>query len=205
MYWLLYYVSALQLKSLLTQRCLHGVETGQVPPPVADNQSMPQVNTTSTTHNDQFVTHELSLGTRLNQAIHGQQRADFSYLLALLSTDPLEQAVNLLEREAAPEAEWSPPFDYTSGRPLQAQSADYQAAPGAAWQRSRVLWRLLDALRPEGLNPRDDVKAIDPDVFNNCPHYVRQRLQAQTPAAKEWQTETADLLDVIEQVRGAGH
>lgn len=165
---------------------------------------MPQVNPPRTATTEQFITHELNLGSRLNRAIHNQQRADFSYLLAMLSPEPLEQAAELLERPEPAQTPWVAPFPYAKARPLKIEPDDYQRTPTATWQQSRILWRLLDAVHPEGLNVRDDVKALAVDVYNNCPPYVRQRLQKNS-SANEWQGEPADLLEVIEQIQGAGH
>lgn len=147
-----------------------------------------------------FITAELGLGTRLNQAIGEGKRADFSYLLALLSDNVIEHSSVALKRSSTPSTPWQPPFPYGPSVPLQCTEAEYQRTPVRAFGQSRALWQLQHALQPAGLNPVNDPKHIPAEVVANCPHYVQQRLspgKGDDPRGEE-----ADLIDVIDRLRG---
>lgn len=161
-----------------------------------------------------FITDELALGQRLNHAVEHGQRADFSYLLALLSDNVIEHSAFKLQRAKTLPATWKPPFAYGPSTPLQASQQDFANNPAAAFQQSRTLWRLQYQLQPEGLHLVNDAKHVAAEVVANCAHYVQQRLQGQpaqsvssdedlvTQAADMPAYDESDLLDIIDRLRG---
>lgn len=147
-----------------------------------------------------WISNELALGDRLNQAISHNKRADFGYLLAMLSDNALESGFARLQREPANAPKWQPPFAYGPAIPLAATASDYAHTPAALYEQSVVGWRLQNSLRPEALNPVNDPKHIAAEVRANCPHYVQLRMRAN--AYEQVQGSEADLIDVIDKVRG---
>lgn len=159
-----------------------------------------------------YISDEVSLGQKLNHAIHQQQRADFGFLLAQLSDNVLEHSTQALRRQHVPMPEWQPPFAFGPVIPLAAQTDDFLHTPGLLFQHSRADWRLHYALRPEGLNPVNDPKFISPQVHQNCAHYVQSRLQGSAQNLKQSDIINQDsdekefaadkLLDIIDSLRG---
>lgn len=147
-----------------------------------------------------WISDELALGDKLNQAIQQNKRADFGYLLAMLSDNVLEQGFARLQRVAADAPEWKPPFAYGPAIPLAASASDYAHNPAALYEKSAVSWRLQNALRPEALNPVNDAKHIPAEVKNNCSHFVQLRMRSE--AYQQVQGSEADLIDVIDNIRG---
>lgn len=146
-----------------------------------------------------FVTAELSLGSRLNQSIHAGKRADFSYLLALLSDNVTESSAFSLTPPVATPPSWQPEFGVAPSVPLQCHPDEYQRSPTATFTRSRTLWQLQQALQPAGLHPVNDPQHIPAQVLGNCAHYVQQRFAPNQP--KVWEAEPAELIDVLDQLR----
>lgn len=153
-----------------------------------------------------YISDERALGQRLNVAVHHQQRADFGYLLAMLSSDVLEHSASVFQPATHAEPAWQPPFAVSPTAPLAFATADFDANPSADFIRSRVDWRLLQALRPEGLNQVNDPKHIPANVIDNCAHFVQQRYRrGQQPTeteTTEHSSNAADLVDIIDQLRG---
>lgn len=145
-----------------------------------------------------YISDELALGQRLNHAIQSNHRADFGYLLALLSDNALEQSSEILKRADPEKPAWQPPFAYARATPLAAEAADYAYVPGKTFQNNIQDWRLRYAMRPEALNPVNDPAYISPEVFSNCSHFVQDRLRGCVNTAKTG-TES-DLLDVLGNV-----
>lgn len=165
--------------------------------------------------NPRYISDETALGQKLNYAVHQQQRADFGFLLALLSDNVLEHSAQALRQQQTPAPERQPPFAFGPTTPLAAQDKDFVHVPGLHFQQSRADWRLHYALRPEGLNPVNDPAFIPPQVYQNCAHYVQTRLQdsaqhlnqadlANTISEDlgEPEFETHNLLDLIDSLRG---
>lgn len=162
-----------------------------------------------------YISDETALGQKLNHAVHQQQRADFGFLLALLSDNVLEHSAQALRRQQTPTLEWQPPFAFGPTTPLAAQDKDFLHVPGMLFQQSRADWRLHHALRPEGLNPVNDPAFIPPQVYQNYAHYVQTRLQdsaqrlnqsdlnyTMAENSGEHEFETHNLLDIIDSLRG---
>ncbi|MCC5879284.1 MAG: hypothetical protein JJU03_05270 [Idiomarina sp.] len=169
-----------------------------------------QVSAGSALH---YISDERALGQQLNVAVHQQQRADFGYLLAMLSNNVLEHSASVFKPAASVAPGWQPPFAVSPAAPLAVASADFSRNPGADFQRSRADWRLQQALRPEGLNLVNDPKHIPANVMANCAHYVQQRYQGDQSASApgysdaanepaENASNAADLIDIIDQLRG---
>lgn len=146
-----------------------------------------------------YITAELSLGSRLNQSILDGKRADFSYLLALLSDNLTESSEFALTPSAEPAKAWQPPFPVGPSLPLQCREDEYQDNPAASFAQSRALWRLEHALRPAGLHPVNDAKHIPPQVIANCAHYVQQRVAGEP--TDSWVAEPANLIDILQQLK----
>ena len=168
------------------------------------------------THTSHFIAAEAELGSSLNHSLSRGQRADFRYLLALLSDNVVEHsAVTELHNSDTVPA-WNPPFAVAPQVPLQSRSTEFDKSV-VSFAAHRTLWRLQQALQPAGLHPINNPKHIPAQVVENCAHYVQQRLSnaakhasasldKDTPGkapSPENVTSYAELLDVIEQSRGA--
>ena len=158
-----------------------------------------------------YISDEAGLGQRLNNAVHQQQRADFGYLLAMLSDNVLEHSASALRKQVSPAPEWHPPFAFGPAVPLAASDDDYAYTPGETFQQSRAAWRLHYALRPEGLNPVNDAKFISPHVRQNCAHFVQSRMHntaqseagsANADASEQSMFNPENLVDIIDSLRG---
>lgn len=150
-----------------------------------------------------YISDELVLGRQLNNAIQSNHRADFGYLLALLSDNVLEQSSEVLKRAEPEKPAWQPPFAYARATPLAAESADFAYVPGKIFQNNIQDWRLRYAMRPEALNPVNDPAYIPSEVFSNCSHFVQDRLRGHVSTTKAG-TES-DLLDVLNSVHQTEH
>lgn len=147
-----------------------------------------------------FVSTEAELGCGLNQALNRGQRANFSYLLAMLSDNVVEHSAFTAFRKVEPVSSWTPPFAVGSQVPIQSTSAEFDQSPTALFAASRSQWRLQQALHPAGLHPLNDAKHIPALVVANCAHYVQQRLrEAATPGGS---VPPVELLDVVDRYRG---
>ncbi len=95
-----------------------------------------------------YISDELALGRQLNNAIQSNHRADFGYLLALLSDNALEQSSEVLKRPDPEKPAWEPPFAFARATPLAAEPVDYAYVPGKTFQNNIQDWRLRYAMRP---------------------------------------------------------
>ena len=158
-----------------------------------------------------YISDEAGLGQRLNNAVHQQQRADFGYLLAMLSDNVLEHSASALRKQVSAAPEWRPPFAFGPAVPLAASESDFVYTPGESFQQSRAAWRLQYELRPEGLNPVNDPKFINPEVRHNCAHFVQSRMRSvvqpnlepdSTEAPQQSPFNPENLIDIIDSLRG---
>lgn len=168
-----------------------------------------QATATTDDATPRYISDEARLGQRLNNAVHQQQRADFGYLLAMLSDNVLEHSASALRKQVNSAPEWRPPFAFGPAVPLAASEDDFAYTPGESFQQSRAAWRLHYALRPEGLNPVNDPKFISPQVRHNCAHFVQSRMRsaaqqedASTDGAEESMFNPENLIDIIDSLRG---
>ncbi|MGX5914333.1 VC2046/SO_2500 family protein [Aliidiomarina sp. Khilg15.8] len=162
---------------------------------------MPDATDTFTSTQPAWIQNEITLGTRLGEACQEGRRADFSYLLSLISSNVTEQGYAQLQRPEKAAREWVPPFPHAQPQPLEARPQDWQRNPSKAIAHSFADWRLLNALDPEALSLQNNPAKIPGVVRDNCPHYVQARLNRSTTQATE-QGQEADLVDVIDSLRG---
>ena len=147
-----------------------------------------------------FIAAEAELGSGLNQSLNRGHRADFSYLLALLSDNVVEHSAfkDFHKSEATPV--WKPPFQLGAQVPLQSKRVEFTQSPATLFTTSRTQWRLHHALQPAGLHPVNNPQHIPAEVVANCAHYVQQRLNQGANASQT--APRAELLDVINEARG---
>jgi len=165
--------------------------------PAAESQNVNSHHRAQATH---YVSVEAEFGSGLNQALNRGQRADFSYLLAMLSDNVIEHSSFSDDRKVEVSSLWTPPFAVGSKVPLQSTSTEFNQSPTALFTNSRTHWCLQQALQPAGLHPVNDAKHIPAHVVANCAHYVQHRLSGATkPDDSVARTE---ILDVIDHYRG---
>lgn len=162
---------------------------------------MPDASKTTSATSTAWIQNEIALGGRLGEAFQQGRRADFSYLLSLISSNVTEQGFAQLQRPAAGAPDWIPPFAHAQPQPLAARERDWQRKPMQAIVNSFADWRLLNALDPEALALANDPARIPGVVRDNCAHYVQARLDADTAATAEHLQES-DLVEVIDTLRG---
>ncbi|WP_157982784.1 VC2046/SO_2500 family protein [Aliidiomarina minuta] len=162
---------------------------------------MDAANNTQQTSPAEWIQHEIPLGKHLSEAFQSGRRADFSYLLSLLSTNATESGFARLQRAPQPDQKWQPPFASAPPQPLGASNSDWQRNPSKAIHDSFTSWRLLNALQPEALHLHNDSKALAGAVRDNCSGFVRARW-ADRESAENLQTEEAGLVDIIDNLRG---
>lgn len=119
-----------------------------------------------------LLLHELQLGNKLSNSIHGKNQRDFALMLAMLSTDVREQSqfylpenttideieVNLRKELGVPPAQ----------RLCVEDSSDLSEFNQVQWVGDHYATiRLKQALRPLPLNQEDNVKKIPDDVLTN--------------------------------------
>lgn len=162
---------------------------------------MPATSKTTSATSTAWIQNEIALGGRLGEAFQQGRRADFSYLLALISSNVTEQGFAQLQRPAADAADWRPPFAHAKPQPLAAREQDWQRKPMQAMAHSFADWRLLNALDPEALALANDPARIPGVVRDNCAHYVQARLDADS-ALRGDALQESDLVEVIDTLRG---
>lgn len=162
---------------------------------------MEAANTTQQTSPAEWIQHEIPLGKHLSEAFQSGRRADFSYLLSLLSTNATESAFARLQRSPESAPKWQPPFASAPPQPLGASNLDWQRNPSKAIHDSFTSWRLLNALQPEALHLHNDSKALAGVVRDNCSGFVRARW-AQGESSDSPQTQESGLVDIIDDLRG---
>jgi hypothetical protein len=162
---------------------------------------MPDATKTQSSATPAWIQNEIALGSRLGEACQQGHRADFSYLLALISTNVTEQGFAQLQRPDDAAADWVPPFAHGQPVPLAARADDWARNPARAMRESFADWRLLNALDPEALALQNDPKHIPGQVLDNCPHFAQARLRQDAESTVTCNQE-ADLVDVIDRLRG---
>ena len=145
---------------------------------------------------DKLLVHELQLGDKLNESVHSARRADFSFLLAMLTDDvqshsqfSLPQTVNktytinddVLRKE----------LELPDKAPLALNDkhsvSSFNQAELIGDNRLNEL-HLLNALRPNPLGFRDNKHHIQTDVMNNTSLFCQTKYQTSQ------QTKTPDEL-----------
>ena len=139
------------------------------------------------------LSHELQLGEQLNQCVHANRRADFGLLLAMLDEDVRSQSQFLLPQHEQETTEVNnaklrrefqlpdePALALTSMHDIKKFS---QADLVAKQQMSDI--HLREALNPQALAFRDDVKHIVTPIINNTSIHCKNRYNAQNDSSIE--------------------
>lgn len=168
---------------------------------MADTRGMAETTYTQNSPQPAWIQNEITLGSRLGEACQQGRRADFSYLLSLISTNVTEHGFAQLQRPDEGAHAWVPPFPHAQPQPLAAREQDWKRNPAQAVTHSFADWRLLNALDPEALALHNDPARLPGVVRDNCPHYAQARLNLHGKASDE-QGQESDLVDVIDGLRG---
>ncbi len=135
-----------------------------------------------------LLTSELQLGQQLNQSVAGDQRADFSLLLAMLSSDICDQSqfhINEPQKSNtdSPETDLWKKFELPAAQKLVATSDDGQYSLDVgklASDQGIVAARLAHCLNPEPMCYQLDRKHnIDSIVFDNLDYVTAAKFTGQ--------------------------
>ncbi len=129
---------------------------------------------------------EIQLGTNLNHAVEGGRRADFSLMLALLSSDLHENIpVDTTPIETQSSQQLRAYFEIPASQPLTSTPLCYQRAAKQAQafhQASLTSARLLAQLQPTALSyPPQQTKGLPEDLFHNLSIHERRKLPPVEP------------------------
>lgn len=124
---------------------------------------------------------EIQLGTNLNHAVESGRRADFSLMLALLSSDLHENIpVDTTPTETQSSQQLRAYFEIPASQPLTSTASCYQRSAEQAQafhQASLTSTRLLAELQPTALcYPPQQTKGLPEDLFHNLSIHERRKL-----------------------------
>ncbi|WP_422767353.1 VC2046/SO_2500 family protein [Photobacterium leiognathi subsp. mandapamensis] len=135
---------------------------------------------------DNMLINEIQLGTGLNHAVESGRRADFSLMLALLSSELMESTPQ--DTDQAPiqsEQQLRAYFELPTPQPLTTSEHCYQRSAEQAkafHEASIVSTRLLQGLQPTALTfPVENTKGLPEDIFHNLSVHERRKLPPEEP------------------------
>lgn len=135
---------------------------------------------------DNMLINEIQLGTGLNQAVESGRRADFSLMLALLSSELMENTPqDNVPEQIQTEQQLRAYFELPSPQPLTTSEHCYQrsADQAKAFHESGIAsTRLLHGLQPTALTfPAENTKGLPEDLFHNLSVHERRKLPPEEP------------------------
>ncbi|TPH16416.1 VC2046/SO_2500 family protein [Litorilituus lipolyticus] len=141
----------------------------------------------------QFLLHELQLGGQLGDSIHQARRADFSLMLSMLADDVREHSQFSLPQSdknynsTVSNESLRKLFSLPNERPLALRNMEEVAGfnQGQSAADEFVTIRLLNALKPNALAFRDDVKHVPTQVMSNTSIACQLRHEEQSAEAAQ--------------------
>lgn len=155
--------------------------------------SSSQVNQKQAALKEQFLLHELQLGGQLGDSIHQARRADFSLMLSMLADDVREHSqFSLPQSDKNYNSKISNEslrkhFSLPNEKPLALRTMEELAGfnQGQSAVDEFATIRLLNALKPNALAFRDDVKHVPTQVMSNTSIACQLRHEEQSMEAAQ--------------------
>ena len=153
---------------------------------------------------NEFLVDEMQLGTRLNEDLHAQNRADFALMLCMLSNDVIDHPQFNDEVRKDREVNLRAKFHLPEEQRKYAESSDFdraQALTEMFANEGMVSVHLANCLRAEPLV--DFERTYSPEVFSELPPLKQQKLRHEMAGAKltyEKIKETGDGFDILDEI-----
>lgn len=152
----------------------------------------------------EFLVDEMQLGTRLNEDIQSQNRADFALMLCMLSSDVKDHPLFNDEVRKDREVNLRAKFHLTEEQRKYAETSDFdraQALTEMFASEGMTSVHLAQCLRAEPLV--DFERTYAPEVFAELPPLKQQKLRHEMAGVKlsyEKIKETGDGFDILDEI-----
>lgn len=152
----------------------------------------------------EFLVDEMQLGTRLNEDIQSQNRADFALMLCMLSSDVKDHPLFNDEVRKDREVNLRAKFHLTEELRKYAETSDFdraQALTELFASEGMTSVHLAQCLRAEPLV--DFERTYAPEVFAELPPLKQQKLRHEMAGVKlsyEKIKETGDGFDILDEI-----
>lgn len=152
----------------------------------------------------EFLVDEMQLGTRLNEDIQSQNRADFALMLCMLSSDVKDHPLFNDEVRKDREVNLRAKFHLTEELRKYAETSDFdraQALTEMFASEGMTSVHLAQCLRAEPLV--DFERTYAPEVFAELPPLKQQKLRHEMAGVKlsyEKIKETGDGFDILDEI-----